>query len=41
VRNLKELLEAELKLLPSEQGQQYFRQRQRPRQSGKALVEHG
>ena len=41
VRNLKELLEAELKLLPSEQVQQYFRQRQRPRQSGKALVHHG
>ena len=28
VRNLKELLEAELKLSPSEQVQQYFRQRQ-------------
>ena len=41
VRNLKELLEAELKLLPNEQVQQYFRERQRPRQSGKALVHHG
>lgn len=41
VRNLKELLEAELKLLPSEQVQQYFRQRQRPRKSGKALAHHG
>jgi hypothetical protein len=41
VRNLKALLEAELKLLPNEQVQQYFRERQRPRQSGKALVPHG
>lgn len=41
VRNLKQLLEAELKLLPNEQVQQYFRERQRPRQSGKALVHHG
>jgi len=41
VRNLKELLEAELKLLPNEQVQQYFRERQRPRKSGKALVHHG
>ena len=41
VRNLKELLEAELKLLPNEQVQHYFRERQRPRQSGKALVHHG
>lgn len=40
VRNLKELLEAELKLLPNEQVQHYFRERQRPRQSGKALVHH-
>lgn len=41
VRNLKQLLEAELKLLPNEQVEQYFRERQRPRQSGKALVHHG
>lgn len=41
VRNLRNLLEAELKLLPNEQVQQYFRERQRPRQSGKALVRHG
>jgi hypothetical protein len=41
VRNLRRLLEEELKLLPEEQVQQYFRQRQRPRKSGKVLVSHG
>lgn len=41
VRNLRRLLEDELKLLPEEQVQQYFRQRQRPRKSGKELVSHG
>ena len=41
VRNLRQLLEAELKLLPDDQLQNYFRQRQRPRQTGKALVSHG
>jgi hypothetical protein len=38
VRNLRRLLEEELKLLPEEQVQQYFRQRQRPRKAGKMLV---
>jgi len=41
VRNLRRLLEEELKLLPEEQVQQYFRQRQRPRKAGKVLVSHG
>lgn len=41
VRNLRQFLEAELKLLPDDQVQQYFRQRQRPRLTGKALVSHG
>ena len=41
VRNLRLLLEAELKLLPNDEIQQFFRQRQRPRQTGKALVSHG
>ena len=41
VRNLRQLLEAELKLLPNDEIQQFFRQRQRPRQTGKTLVSHG
>jgi len=41
VRNLRRLLEEELKLLPDEQVQQYFRQRRRPRKAGKVLVSHG
>lgn len=41
VRNLRQFLEAELKLLPDDQVQQFFRQRQRPRLTGKALVSHG
>jgi hypothetical protein len=41
VRNLRLLLEAELKLLPNDEIQQFFRQHQRPRQTGKALVSHG
>jgi hypothetical protein len=41
VRNLRKLLEVELAALPEEDQQQYFRQRQRPRQSNKPLVIHG
>jgi DNA-binding transcriptional ArsR family regulator len=41
VRNLRKLLEVELAALPEEEQQQYFRQRQRPRQSNKPLVMHG
>jgi hypothetical protein len=41
VRNLRLLLEAELKLLPNDEIQQFFRQRHRPRQTVKALVSHG
>ncbi|QFZ91267.2 ArsR family transcriptional regulator [Synechococcus elongatus] len=41
VRNLQPFLEAELSSLPEETQQQYFRQRQRPRQTGKPLVIHG
>ena len=37
VRNLREFLEAELKLLPKDVTQRYFRQRQRPRRAGKPL----
>ena len=37
VKNLRTFLEAELELLPKETAQQFFRQRQRPRRSGKAL----
>lgn len=36
VRNLRQLLEAELKLLPNDEIQQFFRQRQLPCQTGKA-----
>lgn len=41
VRNLRQFLEAELKLLPDDQLKSFFRQRQRPRQTGKVLVSHG
>ncbi len=37
VRNLRKFLAAELDLLPEEVVQKYFRQRQRPRRSGKVL----
>ncbi len=36
VRNLRPFLEAELELLPDEDIQAYYRQRQRPRRTGKA-----
>jgi hypothetical protein len=38
VRNLRPFLETELESLPQPVQQQFFRQRQRPRQSGKALT---
>ena len=41
VRNLRKMLEVELAALPEDDQQQFFRQRQRPRQSSKALVMHG
>jgi hypothetical protein len=41
VRNLRKLLEQELGALPEDDQQQYFRQRQRPRQSNKPLVMQG
>jgi DNA-binding transcriptional ArsR family regulator len=37
VRNLREFLEAELGLLPDDVTRRYFRERQRPRRTGKAL----
>jgi hypothetical protein len=37
VRNLREFLAAELELLPDDEVKQYYRQRQRPRRSGKRL----
>lgn len=37
VKNLRVFLEAELEKLPDDMTQQYFRQRQRPRRTGKAL----
>ena len=37
VKNLRRFLEAELKLLPEEVTQRYFRQRQRPRRTGKPI----
>jgi predicted ArsR family transcriptional regulator len=37
VRNLREFLSAELELLPDEVQQTYYRQRQRPRRTGKQL----
>jgi hypothetical protein len=41
VRHLLPFLETELEALPQPVQQQFFRQRQRPRQSGKALTSHG
>jgi hypothetical protein len=41
VRNLRKLLEVELAALPEDDQQQFFRQRQRPRNSDKPLVMHG
>jgi hypothetical protein len=41
VRNLRKLLEVELAALPDDEQLQYFRQRQRPRQSNKPIVMHG
>ena len=41
VRNLRLFLESELGALPEDVQQHFFRQRQRPRQSGKELVIHG
>jgi len=38
VRSLRALLKNELELMPKETTQQYFRQRQRPRRSGKPLM---
>lgn len=35
VRNLRDFLEAELALIPEEEVKAYYRQRQRPRRSGK------
>lgn len=37
VRNLRRFLAAELDLLPEDEVRRYFRQRQRPRRTGKAL----
>lgn len=37
VRNLREFLDAELDLLPEDELKEYFRQRQRPRRSGKRM----
>lgn len=37
VRNLRQFLAAELDLLPRDEVRRYYRQRQRPRRSGKAL----
>jgi len=37
VKNLREFLEAELKLMPKDVTQRYFRQRQRPRRARKPL----
>ncbi|WP_406828059.1 hypothetical protein [Microbulbifer sp. ARAS458-1] len=37
VRDLRKFLEAELERLPQEVTQEYFRQRQRPRRTGKEL----
>jgi hypothetical protein len=41
VRNVRSFLESELEILPQAVQQQFFRQRLRPRQSGKPLVSHG
>ena len=37
VRNLRAFLDAELELLPDDELKRYYRQRQRPRRTGKAL----
>lgn len=37
VRNLREFLASELQLLPADEIQAYYRQRQRPRRTGKRL----
>lgn len=37
VRNLREFLGSELELLPAEETKKYYRQRQRPRRTGKQL----
>jgi len=37
VRNLRAFLVSELDLIPEEEAQQYYRQRQRPRRTGKAI----
>jgi hypothetical protein len=37
VKELRKLLEAELNRLPDDETKKYFRQRQRPRRTGKAL----
>jgi len=37
VRNLRQFLAAELDLLPEDDVRRYFRQRQRPRRSGKSI----
>jgi hypothetical protein len=37
VRNLRAFLSAELELLPAEEVKRYYRQRQRPRRTGKRL----
>lgn len=37
VRNLRTFLEVELDLLPDDQVKKYYRQRQRPRRTGKSL----
>ena len=39
VRNLRQFLKAELALLPESEIKAYFRQRQRPRRSGKQMAE--
>lgn len=38
VRNLRQFLESELALLPDAEVKRYFRQRQRPRRTGKRLA---
>ncbi len=41
IQNLRTMLERELSTLPEADQEQYFRQRQRPRQTSKPLVVHG
>lgn len=38
VRNLRQFLQSELELLPESDVKRYFRQRQRPRRTGKSLA---